>query len=344
MNFFHTPISTSTPHTYISAGPFLPTKSPLSTIFNTQFTKGIKVESGKMLSWPAPPLEWIGHKSDVNSICYSPNGCYIVSGSEDNAIRIWDAETGDAVGKPLEGHTGNVLSVAYSPDGRHVISGSSDKTLRIWNAETGSAVGKPLEGHTDWVQSVAYSPDGHHIISGSFDKTIRIWNAETGSAVGKPLGGHTGLVWSVAYSPDGRHIISGSSDETIRIWNAETGSSVGKPLEGQTDYVQSVVCSPNSRHIISRPNHRALHVSDSFSSISTQSTSAIKAERPDPNGWVRGPGGSLLYWVPPDCRAGLHSPALLTIPLTSPVRSVSLQFDEFVFGTSWIQISNIAQR
>jgi hypothetical protein len=56
-------------------------------------------------------------------------------------------------------------------------------------------------------------------------------------------------------------------------------------------------------------------------------SSAIQAGRPDPEGWVRESTGGLLYWVPHDCRAGLHSPALLTIPLTSPVRSVSLQFE-----------------
>jgi WD40 repeat protein len=70
---------------------------------------------------------------------------------DDKTIRIWDAETGAAVGKPLEGHTDCVWSVAYSPDGQHIISGSDDKTIRIWDAETGAAVGKPLEGHTGCV-------------------------------------------------------------------------------------------------------------------------------------------------------------------------------------------------
>jgi len=61
-------------------------------------------------------------------------------------------------------------------------------------------------------------------------------------------------------------------------------------------------------------------------------------EKPDPNGWVRDPEGGLLYWVPQDCRAGLHSLARLTIPPASSTRSVSLDFDDFVFGTSWTQI------
>jgi WD40 repeat protein len=79
---------------------------------------------------------------------------------EDNTIRIWDAETGAAVGEPLEGHNGAVRSVACSPDGRRIISGSSDNTIRIWDAETGAAVGEPLEGHNGWVWSVACSPTG----------------------------------------------------------------------------------------------------------------------------------------------------------------------------------------
>ena len=193
--------------------------------------------------------------------------------------------------------------------------------------------------------SVAYSPDGQSIVSGSGgpDNTIRIWNAETDYTVGRRLEGHTEAVISVSYSPDGRHIISGSRDNTIRIWDAKTGSIVGKLPEGHTDQVQSAVCSPYGHHIIFGSSETAIHRMNSSSSIPTQSTSsAIQAQRPDPESWVRDSMGGLLYWVPPDCRAGLHSPALLTMPSTSPVRSVSLQFEEFAFGTSWTQISNAA--
>jgi WD40 repeat protein len=79
---------------------------------------------------------------DVYSpVAYSPDGQHIISGSSDCTIRIWDAETGAPVGKPLVGHTGGVGSVAYSPGGQHIISGSYDSTIRIWDAETGAPVG-----------------------------------------------------------------------------------------------------------------------------------------------------------------------------------------------------------
>src|SRR5258706_7162181 len=146
---FHTAISISTPHTYISTGPFLPSQSPLASIFSKWFTKIIKMQRGKILSWPAPPMQWIGHSDPDMCLSCSPNGYHIVTGSVDKTIRIWDVETGATIGNPVTGHTDRVISVAYSPDGRRIASGSSDRTIRIWDAETGAPVGRPLQGHTD---------------------------------------------------------------------------------------------------------------------------------------------------------------------------------------------------
>src|SRR5258706_7672190 len=128
---FHTPISFSTPHIYISTRPFLPSQSPLTRIFNRGFTRAIKMRVGNLSSWAAPPLAWTGHTDCVTSVNYSPNGARVATGSYDRTIRIWDAESGAVVGEPLTGHTDLVSSVAYSPDGRHIISGSYDSTIRI---------------------------------------------------------------------------------------------------------------------------------------------------------------------------------------------------------------------
>ena len=86
-----------------------------------------------------------GHSYDVNSVAYSPDSTKIISGSGDNTIKIWDANTGECL-KTLEGHSYGVYSVAYSPDGTKIISGSHDKTIKIWDANTGECL-KTLEGH-----------------------------------------------------------------------------------------------------------------------------------------------------------------------------------------------------
>ena len=169
---FHTPVSFSIPHIYISTQLFLPSQSPLSRMFKKEFTRAIKMQLGNLSSWPAPPLEWTRHTGQVRSVSYLLNGACVVTGSKDGTIRIWDAESGTVVGKPLTEHNGMVHSVAYSPNRHYIISGSHDHTIRIWDAKTGAKVSNPLKGHTDNVSSVAYSPDGRHIISRSYNHTI----------------------------------------------------------------------------------------------------------------------------------------------------------------------------
>ena len=46
---------------------------------------------------------------------FSPNNQYVVSGSWDKTVRIWDVESGDCI-KTLEGHTERVSSVSFSPN------------------------------------------------------------------------------------------------------------------------------------------------------------------------------------------------------------------------------------
>lgn len=54
-------------------------------------------------------------KAGTSPVAFSPDGRHIVSGSRDNTIRLWDAQTGVQAGSPLQGHTDSVNSVAFSP-------------------------------------------------------------------------------------------------------------------------------------------------------------------------------------------------------------------------------------
>ena len=203
-----------------------------------------------------------GHRSGVDSVAFSPNGQRIVSGSEDSMLRLWDAQTGAAIGQPLKGHVTRVSSVAFSPDGQRIVSGSFDSTLRLWDAQTGAPIGQPLKGHVAQVYSVAFSPNGQRVVSGSGDGTLRLWDAQTGAAIGQPLEGHGGTVWSVAFSPDGQRIVSGSGNGTLRLWDARTGAAIGQPLEGHRDAVRSVAFSPDGQRIISGSADRTLRLWD----------------------------------------------------------------------------------
>ena len=75
-----------------------------------------------------------GHTNDVTSVCETPDGTHVVTGSNDDTARIWQLSDGARV-RTLQGHTGYVTSVCVTPDGKHVVTGSHDKTARIWGLE-----------------------------------------------------------------------------------------------------------------------------------------------------------------------------------------------------------------
>jgi WD40 repeat protein len=192
----------------------------------------------------------------VQSVAFSPDGQFIVSGSNDKTVRLWDLN-GNQIGQPFIGHNWWVRSVAFSPDGQFIVSGSNDETVRLWDLN-GNQIGQPFIGHKDQVCSVTFSPDGQFIVSGSNDKTVRLWDLN-GNQIGQPFIGHNWRVRSVAFSPDGQFIVSGSDDRTVRLWNLK-GGQIGQPLIWYNVRVRSVAFSPDGRFIVSGSNDKTIQI------------------------------------------------------------------------------------
>jgi WD40 repeat protein len=143
-----------------------------------------------------------GHTDYVNSVAFSPGGRYIVSGSGDKTVVVWNVETGKAVFGPLKEHADYVSSVIFSPDGRYIFSGSVDRTIKSWDLKSGWCVCNM--GCESGVTAIAISPNGKHILYGLGDKTIWVYDMETSKAIIGPIKGHTSYITSVAFSPTGK--------------------------------------------------------------------------------------------------------------------------------------------
>lgn len=85
-----------------------------------------------------------GHTNWVNSLAVTNDNKFILSGSDDNIIRVWNLleKRQEDI---FESDTSLVNSVAKTKDNKYVVSGSDDYTVRVWNL---------LDGHTSEVKRI----------------------------------------------------------------------------------------------------------------------------------------------------------------------------------------------
>jgi len=76
----------------------------------------------------------------VNSVAFSKDGTLLLSGGQDQSIKLWNVESSwkksTRLITTMLGHTGSVNSVAFEPKGTFLVSGADDGTTRLWDLRT----------------------------------------------------------------------------------------------------------------------------------------------------------------------------------------------------------------
>ncbi len=187
-----------------------------------------------------------GHENKVNSVCFSPDGTKILSGSSDKTIRIWNVETGENI-RTFLGHEDYINAVAFSPCGKKIASASQDKTICLWDLQGDIPALIPKEHH-DTVTDVSFDKAHKILASSSQDKTIRLWELETGIC-SKILKGHEESVTSVVFSPEKANLLaSGSMDKTLRLWDIEKEQCI-KTMNAHHEGISNIRFSPDGKFI-----------------------------------------------------------------------------------------------
>jgi len=162
------------------------------------------------------------HTRAVRDLALSPDGRWLVSGSEDRLARLVPIAA-PGCGEPIDlaGHTDTVASARFAPDGALIVTASLDTTARVW--DTQGALRLILSGHKDAVEHAEFSPDGRFILTASRDGTIRFWQTPRPSArdARTPYlvltSDYGGLSWA-AFGPRGRYIGAAYAGEVALLW------------------------------------------------------------------------------------------------------------------------------
>lgn len=176
----------------------------------------------------------------VNSIVFSPDSEWLLSGGDDRQVRLWHVENQRRV-RRCDGHEDAVTSVAFTRDSARALSASLDRTIRRWNLEKGEETAR-FELHEGGVLSLALAGDGKLGVSGGADGAVVLWNATNGKEIAR-LSGHKGPVNGVAIDREGRRVVSGGADQTLRLWDVDGRREV-RCFTGHRDAVKSVALAP----------------------------------------------------------------------------------------------------
>lgn len=164
-----------------------------------------------------------GHSNFVNSVRFSPDGEWIVSGGADSKLFLYTGKEGELdkeFTKP-DGISGSIWSTAWAPDSSRVASAGGDRKVRVWSRETGAQLCEALVGTGslhDMQVGISW-PSATRIISVSLDGRILLWEvgADSKLTLTTTLDGTQGSLTALAWDAATGAIFRGGTDGSVAI-------------------------------------------------------------------------------------------------------------------------------
>ena len=192
---------------------------------------------------------------DYYAVDYSPSGEFIVTGSEDGFVRIWNASTWTNLRSSNAGT--DVNGVDFSPDGNYVAAALNDDTINLFYSSNLSSVHGAISvdvGSGDQVNAVEFSPDSSRVAvaigrsgNGGTNGEVTVIDVITGQELYALNPNGEDRFYDLAYSPDGQHIaLAGNGD--IYVVNTSSGAATWT-FSNPPSSVNAIAWSPDGNYI-----------------------------------------------------------------------------------------------
>jgi WD40 repeat protein len=152
---------------------------------------------------------------------------YLVTGSEDKTVRVWQLPSGRPVRvirPPIgEGKDGMVMALAVSPDGRTIAAGMNSPIVYLFDLQTGKLMNH-LTGLATFAHSLAYSRDGRYLAATLFSGDVLLYDTSNYTLIAgdKDCAGES---FGVAFDAQER-IITACYDGFVREYEVAKNASL----------------------------------------------------------------------------------------------------------------------
>ena len=172
----------------------------------------------------------------------------VAAGTDSGIVRMWDAASGSAVGRPWNGSWRVTALAAFASRKGQPLLAVVAGNIRIVDPLAGKQVGQPLRGPAEaWTVLALPAGKGRTLLAvGYEDGAIWLWDPLARARVGRPLQ-CPGWVRALTLFParDGRTLLAAASDEpvpgsdfdhctTLHVWDPFAGVPVHQPLTSST--------------------------------------------------------------------------------------------------------------
>ena len=157
-----------------------------------------------------------GHTNKVHALATTQDGQHIISGSNDNLVKVWSVAT-KSLGEQLRHRACQQPSRRGGGDARRPALPQrrvGNSRVEVWRLN-GTHENAFMELHTGAVRAVALL-DNQHALAASGHRKVKLFNVNDGAVLRTfhSFGG----VNSLALMPDGLRFIAGANDTKARIF------------------------------------------------------------------------------------------------------------------------------
>ncbi len=211
-------------------------------VFHVGIAQAFSVATGLPVSKP------MRHLYRIESLDLHPDGRRLLTGSRDYKARVWDLDSGDAIGEPIP-HPKTVNFAKFVGGGNRVLlatfDGARSRYVHAW--ELRSAV-QPLRFQPPGARALnaaRLSPDGKLVVVGAWTPTrsISVYDDATGGLVFGPAS-IEGDARGIEFTPDLKRLVVATASGWLYGWSLPDWRPLWSPAR-QHGVIEPFAMSPN---------------------------------------------------------------------------------------------------